>query len=217
VLYRNLGTLLNKKMNSLWKWGRRTLAWQITRAKRKSILRTLNPYLICNIEDGHWQFVSSAGTTYQIISDNVGDGYIQTGDTQDHIYDFSFKPIGIRNKDDENDDRIRETVISIIAECLDEGKFIQYICSSRHMLDDGTYVEDMTGKIARQRRILFGMWYKMYDCSDLYVKDDFHLGKGTELECYTGFIYRIDNPRIEGYRETIIPFILNIETDKYVE
>lgn len=82
------------------------------------------------------------------------------------------------------------------------------------MMDDGTYIEDKTGKIARQRRILFGRWFKMYDCFKIYRKDDFLLGEGTPFECYTGFIYRLDNIRIDGYNETIIPFILNVDDNK---
>ncbi|MEX2484768.1 MAG: hypothetical protein WED10_09415 [Brumimicrobium sp.] len=97
---------------------------------------------------------------------------------------------------------------------LEENKFIHYICSNRIIKPDGTYIEDETGREARKRRILFGKWFKEYEFYEEYTKEDFHVGKGTELENYMGFVFKNENPKIDGYREDIVPFINQLDIDK---
>ncbi len=82
------------------------------------------------------------------------------------------------------------------------------------MNPDGTYTEDVTGREARKRRILFGKWFNEYECNEEYVNDIFHVGKNTEFESYMGFVYKRHNPKIEAYREEIVPFINELDNDK---
>lgn len=104
--------------------------------------------------------------------------------------------------------------MSVMQMLLEEGKFIHYICSNRIMQSDGSFKEDETGREARKRRILFGKWFKEYDCHEEYAHDVFHVGEGTELENYMGFVYKKNNTLLEGYREEIVPFINELDSDK---